>query len=73
MHVPSSLWVGLSHRREFSEIVLSLRDQVRIQTIDNLTQIDRDKPPELVILAHSRPDEFSATAGSLRDEKDLAR
>jgi hypothetical protein len=60
--------VGLSHRREFSEIVLSLRDQVRIQTIDNLTQIDRDKPPELVILAHSRPDEFSATAvGELRE------
>jgi hypothetical protein len=60
--------VGLSHRREFSEIVLSLRDHFQIRTIDKLTQIDRDKPPELVILAHSRPDEFSATAvGELRE------
>jgi len=66
--------VGLSHRREFSEIVVSLRDHFQFQTIDNLTQIDRDKPPELVILAHSRPDEFSATAvGELREAWPHAR
>ena len=58
MQIPSVLWVGLPHRREFSDIAVSVRDHAKIRFAPDLDHVANDAVPELVILAQSRPGEF---------------